>query len=71
MVNIVAGKRIVPEFIQFDAKPKSIADSILKFLQEPVTAKLLCEDLKTVKNSLGTTGAAERAAKHILDFIYS
>jgi len=69
MVNIVAGKKIVPEFIQFDASPRKIADSILKFLREPHNANRLSQELKTVTDSLGTSGAANRAAKLILDFL--
>lgn len=71
MVNIVAGKRIVPEFIQFAATPRKISEAILKFLQEPLTATSLSESLKTIKDDLGSAGAAGRAARLILDFIYS
>ncbi len=70
MVNIVAGRKIVPEFIQFGAQPKKIAASVLGFLQESGYAARLNQDLLRVKNSLGEPGAAARAAKIILDFIY-
>jgi lipid-A-disaccharide synthase len=70
MVNIVAGRKIVPEFIQFNANPKKIADSIIKFLQEPEYTNRIIQDLKIVKTTLGEPGAAGRAAKLILDFIY-
>lgn len=69
MVNIVAGKKIVPEFIQFDANPKRIAEAILKFLREPEYANRLTQDLTAVKNSMGEPGASARAAKLILDFL--
>lgn len=71
MVNIVAGRKIVPEFIQFGAAPKKIAHSILKFLQEPEAASELSQELARVKNNLGSQGAAARGAKLILDFIYA
>jgi len=70
MVNIVAGRKIVPEFIQFNANPKKIADSIIKFLLEPTHANRIISDLSAVKESLGEPNAAHRAAKLILDFIY-
>lgn len=70
MVNIVAGKKIVPEFIQFAATPRKISASILKFLQEPLAADCLSQSLKNIKDDLGSAGAAGRAAKLILDFIY-
>ncbi|MHB8155507.1 MAG: lipid-A-disaccharide synthase [Candidatus Omnitrophota bacterium] len=69
MVNIVAGKEIVPEFIQFKAKPKMIANSILKFLQDPSSSIRLSQDLLKVKNDLGEPGAAQRAARLILNFL--
>ena len=69
MVNIVAGKSIVPEFIQFGAQPERIAKSIIELLQEPLCANRMRQDLTAVKNSLGAPGAADRAAKLILDFI--
>ena len=69
MVNIVAGKKIVPEFIQFGAVPKMIAQTIVELLQNPLAANRMSQNLKEVKDSLGQPGAAGRAAKLILDFL--
>jgi lipid-A-disaccharide synthase len=69
MVNIVAGKEIVPEFVQFGAQPKKIAKSIIELLQNPLFANRMSQNLKEVKDSLGQPGAAGRAAKLILDFL--
>ncbi|MFA5092557.1 MAG: lipid-A-disaccharide synthase [Candidatus Omnitrophota bacterium] len=69
MVNIVAGKEIVPEFIQFKAQPKLIAASILNFLQDTNSTNALNQELLKVKSDLGQSGAAGRAAKAILDFL--
>jgi len=69
MVNIVAGKKIVPEFIQFNAQPEMISRAALELLQNPAQEKQMLESLASVKNSLGSPGAAERAAKIILDFL--
>jgi lipid-A-disaccharide synthase len=69
MVNIVAGKKIIPEFIQFAAKPKMIAQSIIELLQNPPAASRMRQELKIVKDSLGQPGASARAAKLILDFL--
>jgi len=69
MVNIVAGRKIVPEFIQFGARPKKIAKAIIGLLQNPLSAGRMSQDLKTVKDSLGQPGAAGRAAKLILEFL--
>jgi len=69
MANIVAGKKIIPEFIQFGARPKMIAKAIIGLLQNPPSANRMSQDLKAVKESLGQPGAAGRAAKLILDFL--
>jgi len=69
IVNIVAGKKIVPEFIQFNAQPEKIARACLGFLQDPRQTKRMLEDLAYLKSILGEPGAAERAAKIILDFL--
>ncbi len=36
LVNLVAGKRIVPELIQKDANPRRIAEEALRILRDPV-----------------------------------
>jgi len=71
MVNIVAGKKIVPEFIQFNARPKVIAQAVLEFLRNPEQTKQMLDNLAYVKSNLGAPGAAQRAAKLILDFLQS
>ena len=69
MVNIVAGKKIVPEFIQFNAQPKMIAQAVVNLLQKPEIIKQMLNDLACVKLNLGDPGAADRAAKLILSFL--
>ena len=69
MANIVAGEKIIPEFIQFNARPKIIAKSIIELLQNPASTNRMSQDLRTVKDSLGQPGAASRAAKLILEFL--
>lgn len=69
MVNIVAGKRVVPEFIQFNANPKRIANETLRILNNPSEVWRIKNDLLQVKSSLGEKGASLRAAKIITDYI--
>jgi lipid-A-disaccharide synthase len=69
MVNIVAGKKIVPEFIQFGAYPKKISKQVLEILQDPDKIKQMKNDLVQVKSLLGENGASLRAAQIIIDFL--
>ena len=69
MVNIVAGKKNVPEFIQFNAQPEMISRAALELLQNPAQEKQMLDSLASVKTSLGSPDAAERSAKIILDFL--
>jgi len=71
MVNIVAGRKIVPEFIQFEARPKEISEQVLKILQNPAQLEQMKDGLAQVKSSLGEKGASLRAAQIILNFLNS
>ncbi|MDD5595820.1 MAG: lipid-A-disaccharide synthase [Candidatus Omnitrophica bacterium] len=69
MVNIVAQKKIIPEFIQFGARPKKIASNVLKILQNPSRLEQMKNDLAQIKISLGEKGASCRAAQTLLEFL--
>lgn len=69
MVNIVAGKKIVPEFIQFQATPEKIAKISLEILQNPSQLRRMKDDLSQIKTLLGEKDAGLRAAKLVVDFL--
>lgn len=69
MVNIVAGKKIVPEFIQFQATAQNISQEVLKTLKNPAEIERIKNDLAQVKSSLGEKGASLRAARIIVEFL--
>jgi len=66
LVNIIAAKKIVPEFLQFGATPTRIAKEALSILRDGNRIKTIQEDLAEVKTKLGKEGASERAARAIL-----
>jgi lipid-A-disaccharide synthase len=67
MVNIIAGREIVPEFIQYRAKPRKIADHVKGVLTNPrETAKIKAE-LSSVVAMLGDKNASLRAAEIIVN----
>lgn len=69
MVNIIAGKKIIPEFIQFQANPKKISEAVLKTLENPSELALMKNNLARVKSSLGEKGASSRAARIVVNFL--
>jgi lipid-A-disaccharide synthase len=71
LANIVAGKKIIPEFIQLQANPKRIARYTIKTLQDPVKLGHLKDELAKIKPLLGEPKAANSAAKIILNFLNS
>ncbi len=70
IVNIIAGRKIIPEFVQFNATAKRIADQVLKTLKDPSEINRIKTDLKQITSSLGEPGASLRAAKIILNHLH-
>jgi lipid-A-disaccharide synthase len=66
MPNVIAGRAIVPEFIQHDAKPDRIAAVARELLQNVSKRDAMQQKLATVVNALGGAGASQRAAQLIL-----
>lgn len=62
LVNIMAGKTIVPELIQRAANPERIAALATGLLADPQERARMKTDLAKIKDQLGAPGAAERAA---------
>jgi lipid-A-disaccharide synthase len=69
LVNIVAGKGVVPELLQGEAKGRQIADAALRILDDETYRRGMLEDLAAVREKLGTPGASRRVAKIALDMI--
>lgn len=65
LVNIVAGKEVVPELIQDQVNGERIAAEVRK-LVEPARYEQVCAELREVRNRLGTPGAAGRVAAEIV-----
>ncbi len=63
LANVVAGKSIVPEFIQNRAVPSRIAEETYEILTDRERYKSLQNELSRVRARLGEKGASERAAQ--------
>jgi lipid-A-disaccharide synthase len=62
MPNVIAGRAIVPEFIQHAARPGAIAKLAGELLQDDNRREAMQRELAAVVNSLGGAGASARAA---------
>lgn len=69
MVNLIAGRRIVPELIQDDCTAENIAGETLSFLTNHERAEETRRALVEVRAKLGGPGASGRAAEAVLDLI--
>jgi lipid-A-disaccharide synthase len=71
LVNIVAGKRIVPELLQKNVTPEKIRAATLPLLIDRELRREILGNLKEVARRLGRPGATERAADQIVEFLSS
>ena len=63
LVNVVAGHRVAPEFVQQALQPFAVADALMPLLDHASAARRdMVAALAAVRTSLGTPGAAERVA---------
>jgi lipid-A-disaccharide synthase len=66
MVNLIAGRRIVPELIQDECTPERVAAEVLSFLTDARQAEQTRAALDDVRSKLGRPGASGRAAEAVL-----
>lgn len=71
LANVVAGKRVVPEYIQSKAVPKHIAEEMYDILTDKSRYKTIQNELSSVKEKIGEVGASKRAAQIINAIIFS
>lgn len=69
LVNIVAGKTVVPELLQNAATPDKIAMEALRLLRTPAALKEMRAEFTRIKGIFGPPGCARRAAERIIGFL--
>ena len=62
MVNLIAGRRVVPELIQDDFTPAAVETEVRRLLDPPAARDEMKSGLAEVRAKLGPGGAIERAA---------
>jgi len=68
--NIVAGRRVVPEFLQDEANPQALADEALHVLIDDNYAESMKDDLRRVQEKLGEPGCSTRVAAMLFDMLH-
>ncbi len=69
LVNLVVGRKIVPELLQEDFNSKNLVQLTEQFFSNPSSLKKMSEDLTEVRKKLGMPGASLRAAEIVLEEI--
>ncbi|MBM3319460.1 MAG: lipid-A-disaccharide synthase [Candidatus Eisenbacteria bacterium] len=66
MVNLLAGERLAPEFLQGDAAPDRLLPVAREWLLHPERLEAMRARIRAVKETLGEGGASGRAAEEVL-----
>ncbi len=62
MVNLIAGRRVVPELMQDEFTPGAVEEEVRQLLESPAARDEMKAGLAEVRAKLGPGGAIERAA---------
>ena len=65
LVNLIAGRKIVPELIQEDLNAETLEKELKIILSEEASNEMK-SNFETLITNLGTTGASDRAAEIII-----
>jgi lipid-A-disaccharide synthase len=69
LVNIIAGRKVVQEWIQSDASAATMASALTRWLDHPEQAAELSAELHKIAAMLGQDGAHARAAGVVADWL--
>ena len=71
LVNLIAGKAVVPELIQFKLNEKNLRIHFERLVYNDEYRSTMREEYQILKDKLGNAGASERTAKLIYQFLQS
>jgi lipid-A-disaccharide synthase len=69
LVNIVAGKSVVREFLQAEATAENISDEMFRLIENPDYRQRIKDDLFLVREILGSGDGSGKMAKLVLSFL--
>ena len=66
MVNLIAGKQVVPELLQDALTPETVSAEVVRYLTDSTLVLDAKAALAEVRHKLGTEGASRRTAERVL-----
>ncbi len=69
IVNLVSGRRVVPELIQHEASADAISREVLVILNDGAKRRKMIADLRGVARIIGRPGASRRVAARVVEFL--
>jgi lipid-A-disaccharide synthase len=69
MVNLIGGRRVVPELIQSDFTAERVLAEMLPLIDDTPARRQMQSDLAAVREKLGGPGASGRAADAVAPFL--
>ncbi|TDI11344.1 MAG: lipid-A-disaccharide synthase [Acidobacteria bacterium] len=69
LANLIAGEKIVPEFVQDQATGENIGGYVLELLQDRGRREEVSRNLQRTSEKLGEQNAYQESAKHISQFL--
>jgi len=67
LVNLIAGKRVFPEFLQRDATKEKVVQEISRLLESEKAVQGIREELAAMRGLMGEPGCPERVARRVLE----
>lgn len=69
LVNLIAGKKVVPELIQSELNQKNLVRSLTEILENGPLRQRILDDYKVLKQDLGGRGASGRVAALMIQYL--
>lgn len=69
LVNLLAGRRLVPELLQGDCTVGNIVAGVMRYLDDAAERAAVIEGLREVRAALGPPGASAQAAKAVVSLV--
>ena len=69
IVNLIVQKELLPELIQDNASPQTIAETVSAMINNQERLKQIEKELLSIKDLLGGAGASDRVARIALNLI--